>query len=71
MLGRVFVAQVTFFTTIGGKDVLIEKGDTVREGHPLLARDWAFKPLVVKYEHREPAKPPTPVAKKAVAPRKG
>jgi hypothetical protein len=65
MIGRVFVAKTSFTCLFDGEQVMISRGDTVREGHPLLADfEMFFAPQRVKFEHKPPA------TKKAV-PRKG
>ena len=60
---RVFVAIESISCLFQGEPLMVFKGDTVREGHPLLdAFPDNFAPQKVKFEHL--AKP------KAAAPRK-
>lgn len=49
---RVFVALEAFSCLFEGEQLLVSKGDTVREGHPLLdAFPGQFAPQRVKFEH--------------------
>jgi len=64
MLGRIFVAIESFACYWNGYVLSVHKGDTVREGHPLLeGREKMFAPLKVKYEHKAPS--PAPAKKPA------
>jgi hypothetical protein len=61
MIGRIFVAMESISCQLNGEQLMIFKGDTVREGHPLLERyGMFFSPQRVKFEHKPPAKAPAP-----------
>lgn len=64
-LGRVLVANEALSCTFEGEQVMIAKGDTIREGHPLLeVFGMFFSPQRVRFECIAPVKkPPTPRAK--------
>lgn len=69
-----YIATDSALTRIGGKDVMIEAGQTVvRAGHPLLkGREHMFRPLTVHYDvpEEEPAQPRRASRKEQPAPQK-
>lgn len=51
---RVFAALESFSCLFEGEQLIVHYGDTVREGHPLLAAyPDHFAPQKVKFEHLE------------------
>lgn len=51
---RVFVAKETFIGALDGVQITVSKGDTAREGHPILAAyPDHFLPQKVRFEHLE------------------
>jgi hypothetical protein len=46
----IYVAKHPFWTEVDGKSVLIRRGTTVRDGHPLLGHKDNFEPLKVDYD---------------------
>jgi hypothetical protein len=73
-VANIYVATRSFSTVLDGASRVIQKGATVREGHPLLdGRDANFKLLVPTFEHKAPARPApvvAPAKKAAPAPLK-
>ncbi len=54
--GEILVAREPMFVTVKGVSVAIQKGQTVREGHPIVVgREDAFEPLTVDFELEEKA----------------
>ena len=58
----ILVATSAFATTVDGQKYVIRRGDTVRDGHPLLkdGRDVFFQPFTVAYELPAAKKPSRP-----------
>jgi hypothetical protein len=57
VIGRIYVAKDSFACTFEGEQLSVAKGDTAREGHPLLEKfPHLFAPQKVKFEHLPPPK---------------
>lgn len=64
MAGAIYQAKGPFLASVDGTQMAIQRGTTVREGHPLLAgREHLFEPFTVDFEYGppadQPAEPPT------------
>lgn len=66
-MARILVAKVGFSCEIDGQLVIITRGMTVREGHPVLeSREDYFEPLVVDLKHVKTTAPaPRTLTRKA------
>ncbi|WP_189951462.1 hypothetical protein [Streptomyces roseolus] len=61
MAGKIFKAVESFSVEWEGKPLVVERGCTAREGHPLLvAYPHLFTELAPVFEHVPPAKPEAP-----------
>ena len=60
MAGKIYQAREPFLANVGGVQLAIQRGTTVREGHPLLAgREHLFEPFTVDFEYGPPADQPS------------
>lgn len=51
MEGKVYQAKGPFLVSVDGHQVAVQRGTTVREGHPLLSgREHLFEPFTVDFE---------------------
>jgi hypothetical protein len=74
MSGEIFVAKGGAVLVLGDKRIVLQQGQTVREGHPILAgREQLFEPFTVDYEvedaQKSEAPPKAPEVKKQDAPK--
>lgn len=73
---EIYVAHSSFATQVDGVTVIVRRGNTVREGHPLLEKHAPlFWPIKATFEYTPPQKPtvappklPTPTPTKAPTP---
>ncbi len=78
MSGNIYIAVESFSIEWEGAPLVVRKGATAREGHPLVKKyPGLFRPVVPTFEHTpppapkkpEPVKlPPAPAKKAAAAP---
>lgn len=62
-MGDIYQSLSSFRAEVGGQDVTVRRGDTVREGHPLLAaHPDSFRLLKPRFEHTPSEPTPTPEA---------
>ena len=81
MAGKILKACTSFSIEWEGKPIVVKKGTTVREGHPLAAAfPSMFDELVPTFEHASPTKatpeppaktPPPPPTKRTTGGRSG
>ncbi|GHG09727.1 hypothetical protein [Streptomyces hydrogenans] len=71
----IYVSRSSFTTVLDGIPIVVRRGATVREGHPLLAQhpelfgvykpDFEYTPPAPEPEPEKRVPPPSPPAKKA------
>lgn len=68
----ILVATSAFAATVDGRNYVIRRGDTIRDGHPLVkGRENHFAPFTISYELPEkPQKPAKPKPQKPAKPEK-
>jgi hypothetical protein len=69
-MGDIYECRSSFCAEVNGQRAIVRRGDTVREGHPLITRHPShFTLLVPRFEYVAPKSPP-PAKKAAAAPTK-